>query len=242
MGTWQDLQTLRRLLFTRVYGDSHADRLDSFYRGQASGYDAFRQRLLRGREELVARLPLLPGTVWVDLGGGTGANLAMAANRLPDIEHAYLVDLCPSLAQVARRRVADAGWKNVSVAEADATTFVPPGGHADVVTFSYALTMIPDWFRAIDQALAILRPGGTLGVVDFYVSRKYPTPGLVCHTALRRGFWPLWFGADNVWLSPDHLPYLMERTAPYQIDERLAKVPYFPGYEVPYYLYLGRKR
>ena len=47
----------------------------------------------------------------------------------------------------------------------------------DVVTFSYSLTMIPDWFLAVDHAWRLLRPGGTIGVVDFYVSRKHPDPG-----------------------------------------------------------------
>ena len=45
-------------------------------------------------------------------------------------------------------------------AAADATTFQPDAGKADVVTFSYSLTMIPDWFAAIDNALAMLRPAG----------------------------------------------------------------------------------
>jgi hypothetical protein len=37
------------------------------------------------------------------------------------------------------------------------------------VYFSYALTMIADWRRALDNALAMLAPGGTLGVVDFHL-------------------------------------------------------------------------
>ena len=34
--------------------------------------------------------------------------------------------------------------------------------------------MIPDWFAAVDHAWRLLRPGGTIGVVDFYVGRKHP--------------------------------------------------------------------
>ena len=37
--------------------------------------------------------------------------------------------------------------------EADAATFRPAEGQADVVTFSYSLTMIPDWFTALETAL-----------------------------------------------------------------------------------------
>lgn len=237
----QDLGTLRHLLFTRARGASHGERLESFYRGQAHGYDDFRKRLLQGREELIARLPLEAGATWVDLGGGTGANLAMAGERLAGLKRAYVVDLCPSLAAVARTRAVEAGWGNVEVVEGDATAFRPAAGPVDVLTFSYSLTMIPDWFRAIDHALELLRPGGTLGVVDFFVSRKYPAAGRVRHSWLQRNFWPVWFGNDNVWLSADHLPYLESRTLPLECTEHCTRVPYFPGLQVPYYLYLGRR-
>lgn len=239
MSLLHDLDTLRHLLFTRARGESHRERLDAFYRGQARGYDDFRKRLLKGREELVAQLPLRPGAVWVDLGGGTGANLAMAGKRLQELKRAYVVDLCPALVEVARQRCAAAGWRNVEVAEADATQFRPREGTVDVVTFSYSLTMIPDWYRAIEHALGLLRPGGALGVVDFYVSRKYPEPGFARHSWLQRNFWPVWFGNDNVWLSADHLPYLRSRTSPTVTTELCTRVPYFPVLEVPYYLYLG---
>ncbi len=242
MALLQDLGTLRHLLFTRAHGDTHRERLDAFYRGQADGYDDFRKRLLKGREEMVAHLPLPPGAVWVDLGGGTGANLAMAGERLAGLGKAYVVDLCPALVRVARERAAAAGWGNVSVVEADATTFRPEEETVDVVTFSYSLTMIPEWFKAIDHALGLLRPGGVIGVADFYVSKKYPTPGFARHTWLQRNFWPVWFGNDNVGLSSDHLPYLMSKTSPCIVTEACTRVPYFPLLQVPYYTYVGEKK
>ncbi|MCX8013525.1 MAG: methyltransferase domain-containing protein, partial [Rectinema sp.] len=241
MALLDDISILRHLLFTRARGETHRDRLDAFYRGQAKGYDNFRKRLLQGREELVSRLPLTPGSVWVDLGGGTGANLAMAGTRLAALKKAYVVDLCPALAALARDRVNRENWNNVEVIEADACTFRPTEEEADMVTFSYALTMIPDWYRAVENALAMLRPGGVIGVVDFYVARKYPDPGLAGHTWLQRNFWPIWFGNDNVWLSHDHLPYLRTKLSTVFLLENLARVPYFPLLRVPYYILVGKK-
>ena len=49
MGLVSDLRILYRLTCTRVGGASHQDRLEAFYRHQASGYDDFRKRLLHGR-------------------------------------------------------------------------------------------------------------------------------------------------------------------------------------------------
>lgn len=52
----------------------------------------------------------------------------------------YVVDLCHSLCEVAKRKAKAKGWKNVHVIEADACQFAPPEGSATLVTFSYSLT------------------------------------------------------------------------------------------------------
>lgn len=70
-------------------------------------------------------------------------------------EHVYLVDLSPSLCEVARQRFERLGWKNVTVLCQDARSFKLPEGQvdprevnpmtdrADLVTMSYSLSMIP---------------------------------------------------------------------------------------------------
>ena len=118
----------------------------------------------------------------------------------------------------------------------------PASGPADVVTFSYSLTMIPDWFAAIENALAMLKPGGLIGVVDFYVARKFPRDGLARHRWLTRTLWPAWFAMDNVFPSPDHVPFLHRHFEPLTFEERMAKVPYVPLLRAPYYWFVGRKR
>jgi S-adenosylmethionine-diacylgycerolhomoserine-N-methlytransferase len=129
----------------------------------------------------------------------------------------------------------------VEAIRADATTFRPPEGKADVVTFSYSLTMIPDWFAAIENARAMLKPGGTIGVVDFYVARKYPSHGNARHGWFTRTFWPTWFAMDNVFPSPDHVPFLHRSFETVHFEEHKAKVPYVPLARMPYYLFVGRK-
>jgi S-adenosylmethionine-diacylgycerolhomoserine-N-methlytransferase len=239
--TLDDLRTLWHLCLHRTRGESHQERLDSFYAGQAEGYDRFRQRLLHGRQEMIDLVEPPEGGVWVDLGAGTGENAERIGDRLSRLQKLYLVDLCPSLLKVARERIAKSGWTNVVPVEADATTFVPAEGSADVVTFSYSLTMIPDWFRVVDQAVRWLKPGGTLAVVDFYVSRKHPADVMRRHGWWTRTFWPAWFASSNVWLNPDHLPYLRSRVATQTLIESAGRVPYLPLARAPYYIFVGRK-
>ena len=225
-----------------VRGKDHAARLESFYEGQAEGYDDFRKRLLQGREELYQGVEAPEGGVWVDMGGGTAANLDFLGDRVEKLGKVYVVDLSTSLLKMAQRRIEDRQWTNVEAVEADATKWQPPEGTADVVTFSYSLTMIHDWFAAIDNAIAMLKPGGRIGVVDFFVSRKYPGDNSPKHGWTTRTFWPTWFGGDNVFLSPDHVPYLHDRFEVESFEPARAKVPYMLFGRVPYYRFIGRKR
>jgi S-adenosylmethionine-diacylgycerolhomoserine-N-methlytransferase len=235
-----DLAVIRQLLRGEPRHGEHKDRLERFYGPQADAYDRFRERLLHGRKELIDALPVGPGAHVVELGGGTGRNLEFFGERLPTFASVTVVDLCPPLLERARQRSAAHGWSNVHCIEADATRF-GPAQPVDAVYLSYSLTMIPDWFAAIDNALAMLKPGGVLGVVDFYVSRKHPAAGLKRHGMFDRTFWPMWFGHDGVRPNPDHLPYLLARSHQVDLVESQARVPYLPGLRCPHYRYIGRK-
>ncbi len=237
---WDDLKTLSHLVRPASRSGVHADRLEHFYRGQAVGYDAFRARLLPGRREMVQSLGLKPGAVWVDLGGGTAHNLLHAGPALAQLQQVHVIDITPSLLAIARDRCRTQGWTNVSIMESDATAVDLPDASADFVTCSYSLTMIPDWFAALDEALRLLKPGGIIGVVDFYVSRPAAAPH-VQHSTMTRCVWPWWFGHSHVALSPDHLPYLQRRFKPLSLVESRTPLPYVPFGRVPCYRFVGTK-
>lgn len=242
MGLRTDLRVLRNMAFYRRSGSTHAERLENFYGKQARDYDEYRKKLLCGREELYRSIAVPKGGVWVDLGGGTGWNIENLADSIGDLRKVWVVDLSTSLLNVAADRFRGRGWNNVETRVADATVFEPPDGPADVVTFSYSLTMMPDWFRAIDNALRILRPGGTIGVVDFYVSRKHPDAGMKRHGSFTRTFWPWFFAIDNVYPSSEHLPYLRSRFETMSLTESRGKVPYIPFLRMPWYRFVGKRK
>jgi S-adenosylmethionine-diacylgycerolhomoserine-N-methlytransferase len=232
-----------RVLWRMVRGlprtGSAAERLQAFYAPQAGRYDAFRKRLLHGREELIQRLPAAAADVVVELGCGTGENLERFGGRLAALRRLTLVDLCPALLEQARARASR--FSNVEVVEADITRYQPPHP-VDCVYLSYALTMVEDWRATIANAVAMIRPGGTLGVVDFYVSSARPAAGRVRHPAWERWLWRRWFGHDGVRLDPSHMAQLATAVPDCQILERRGRVPYLPGLAAPYYVFIGRKR
>jgi S-adenosylmethionine-diacylgycerolhomoserine-N-methlytransferase len=269
MSFTQDLKVLYHLACKPVRGDTHAQRLESFYSGQAGAYDDFRERLLKGRAELINACDRRTSTinsskgVWLDLGGGTGRNLAYSERLRTAFSQTVVVDLSESLLKQAGQRKEKEGWQNVSTLCADVTTLkksdlpglvegrvgtsVNENNKVQLVTFSYSLTMIPDWYRAIDNALDLLEPGGMLGIVDFYVGRKHGfniSDGRPAkkHSWFTRSFWSTWFALDNVFLSPDHLPYVLSQCELVEVQEHIGSVPYIPFIKVPYYIFIGRKR
>ncbi|MDP2831988.1 MAG: class I SAM-dependent methyltransferase [Pseudomonadota bacterium] len=227
-----DARVLWRLLCGQPRSGSHGERLEGFYAPQAERYDTFRARLLHGRGDLIAALEIPVGARVVELGCGTGSNLEAIdqARPIATLADVQLVDLCPPLLALARRRAAQYG--NVEVIEADATTWRPPHP-VDRVFLSYALTMMPDWRAVLANARAMLAPGGRLGVVDFHL----PQGG----SRLGNRFWKTWFAHDGVHLSEAHGAALRSLFIEATLQECRAPVPYLPGLRAPYYLFVGVK-
>jgi S-adenosylmethionine-diacylgycerolhomoserine-N-methlytransferase len=235
-----DLWTIVSLVRPHQASSTHSDRLEKFYAPQSRSYDSFRKRLLNGREDLLSNLNLPPGGRLLDLGGGTGSNIEVLGDRRSTLSSIEVVDLCPSLLKIARERITLHGWKNAKALLGDATTY--SSEHLfDVVLFSYSLTMIPDWFSAIENAYTLLKPGGELAVVDFYVSRKWPDDGCKKHSLFTRTFLPFWFSHSNVFLSSEHLPYLRAKFPLHSCEESSGRIPYCLGLHAPYYLFWGKK-
>lgn len=232
---------------------SHAERLDAFYGPQAAQYDRFREGLLVGRDPLLRALPVRQGSRWVDMGGGTGRNAAQlqALGKLAAMHQYTVVDLCEPLLAVARERAR--ALPQVNTVLADATRWQPTEP-VDGVLFSYSLTMVPDWYLALDNALAMLKPGGILAVADFYAARRFDDGPSIGHDGLaappqswfQRHAWPLWFAHDGVHISRDHLPYLRARLQLMSLHTLTAPVPYLPftrwrPLRVPHYVVVGSK-
>jgi|JI9StandDraft_2_1071091.scaffolds.fasta_scaffold03344_6 S-adenosylmethionine-diacylgycerolhomoserine-N-methlytransferase len=241
MGLWDDMKVLYEVNFKSIRGDTHAERLDSFYAPQAALYDGFREKFLHGRREMVTKLPLEAGSVWIDFGCGTGSNLEYVAEKVPTLQQVYLVDLSAALLDIARKRIESHGWTNVSIVREDVSRWLLAENSADVATFSYSLTMIPDWFQALSQARRMLKTGGAIGVADFYIARKYPDPGRAKHPRWLKSWWQYFFARDNVMLNADHLPFLERHFETVSVEERQRTIPYIPFPKVPYYSFIGRK-
>ncbi|CAG9467464.1 unnamed protein product [Pedinophyceae sp. YPF-701] len=247
-GVKQDLEVLKNIWFKSLKADvDHAARLEGFYSGQAAQYDKFREHFLWGRRPMLAataarlRETGRKDLVWVDLGGGTGRNVEMMADYI-DLKHfkkIYVVDLCGSLCRQAEEKVAAHKWRNVEVVEADACTF-KPAVKADLVTFSYSLTMIPPFLSAVDNAIDMMADDAILGVADFFVSGKYDSP-LRRMSWIRRFFWRATFDTDNIDIGPERRAYLEHRLQRVMEVNSQGSIPYVPYLRAPWYVWVGQK-
>ena len=80
--------------------------------------------------------------------------------------------MCPPLLQAANQRIGATVGETSRRCWRMRPRLEPDDGPVDAVTFSYSLTMIPDWFQAIERAYESLKPGGMIGVVDFYIPQS----------------------------------------------------------------------
>nr|VFJ71995.1 MAG: betaine lipid synthase/S-adenosylmethionine-diacylgycerolhomoserine-N-methlytransferase [Candidatus Kentron sp. FW] len=229
-------------LFKKNKSASLKERLDSYYKLQAEIYDKSRKDLLHGREELYQKLNSMKKSItWLDLGGGTGGNFECLGDGINNIDKAYIIDICQPLLDVARRRVKDLGWDQFEVLDGNITQSLAHIGKVDIVTCSYSLSMSEDWFKVIDNAYELLNESGLIGVVDFYVARKHVDDIHRRQKALSRFFWQIWFAYDNVFLSPDHIPYLEYKFSTERLFEDRKRMFFPPVLKAPYYSFIGRK-
>lgn len=145
--------------------------MDAIYGVQRHFYDATRKYYLLGRDELLRQLQPGPGQSVLEVGCGTGRNLAAAARLYPSVQ-LYGLDISAEMLKSAAATLARSGTLDrCQLTRADASNFdaMHSFGVArfDRIFLSYTLSMIPDWRGAIAAALAALGPGGGLHIVDF---------------------------------------------------------------------------
>lgn len=236
--TWRDdVRVLLQFLHGRRSGDDHGANLDAFYGPQADVYDRFRERLLHGRAALMQALDLRAGQHVIDFGAGTGRHWLFVEPKLPQLGRVDLVDLCTPLLDVARARFA--GYPDVRTHRADAQVW-RADETADVAIFSYSLSMIPDWRAALSNAVRQVRPGGLIGIVDFYTLPDPPPAGFKPLSGWDRSFWPRWFSHDGVMLRPDVPAELLKVGTTVRLEQGKARLPYLPFVRAPWFFWIGR--
>jgi betaine lipid synthase len=246
------------LVASTLEAKGHAKDMESFYKYQKEGYDAFREGLLHARPALLEAMPLKKGgnMVWIDIGGGTARNLEYFS---VDVIRKYfksivIVDISASLLEIAQNRINLMGVQDiVRVVEHDCTassvfTVLPEAGSVDIITFSYSYSMIPDQKAALANAYKLLKPDGLVAIADFFLKGNYDDvlpPFSKSMRQLESRFHKWWFSMDHVHLLSDEQ---MEQAASDVNmvtiwDNRFrGEVPFLPFLQPYHGVYIMRKQ
>lgn len=124
-----------------------------------------------GRNRLIDGFNLKPNQTILEMACGTGRNLAVASKVWPGAK-LYGMDISSQMLATAKATLASKLTDcPIEVKLGDAAEFSAQKDFGvagfDRIFFSYALSMIPDWTKATEQALKSLVPGGELHVIDF---------------------------------------------------------------------------
>ena len=157
---------------------SHARLMDGVYRHQRHFYDLTRKFYLLGRDELIEGLNVPRGGTVLELGCGTGRNLALATERYAKARF-FGLDISRVMLDTAERRLRRRHIDDiVRLGQGDASDFdagrLFGTSRFDRVFLSYALSMIPCWEETIAAALKCTAPGGSLHIVDFGSQERLP--------------------------------------------------------------------
>ena len=124
------------------------------------------------------RIDVRPGLGLLDVGTGTGGNVAIPAA----LRGASVVglDIAPELFEHARRRAAEAGV-DIEWVEGDAQELLFADESFDRVTSTFGAMFAPDHQRAAAELVHVCRPGGrvamTTWVADGYAGEIFKLTG-----------------------------------------------------------------
>ncbi|MGB7431854.1 MAG: class I SAM-dependent methyltransferase [Ahrensia sp.] len=174
--------------------NTHASLMDDVYASQRHIYDVTRKYYLLGRDQALRDLKPQPGQTVLEIGCGTGRNLALASKIYP---HARLfgLDISEEMLKSARAQLQKSNaTRTIVLQQADASDFEPMPLFGvqgfDRILISYAVSMMPTWREAVLQAAQCLNRAGELHVVDFGQQAGLPA----------------WFGTGlRAWLAKFHV-------------------------------------
>jgi ubiquinone/menaquinone biosynthesis C-methylase UbiE len=137
------------------------------------------------------------GSAVLEVGCGVGAQTVTVAERSPGAALTAIDVSAESLA-AARKRVHDAGLRDVAFAQADVYTLPRPDGPLAAATFDhvfvcFVLEHLPRPAEALRRLRAMLKPGGTITVIEgdhgstyFHPDSPAARDAIACQVALQR--------------------------------------------------------
>ena len=136
----------------------------------ASSYDLIAYLMSLGQAnrlygEVADCLKIPPGGTIAELGCGPASVIPSLLEKIPANTNIIGIDFSEQMIAIANRKKEQYQWDDVHFKCMDMCEFVPEK-ELDAVVFCLALTAIPDSIKVLEKAVAILKPGGQLLILD----------------------------------------------------------------------------
>jgi demethylmenaquinone methyltransferase/2-methoxy-6-polyprenyl-1,4-benzoquinol methylase len=142
------------------------ERVRKRYDGMARAYAATGQLIVAHRQEATVALGVQPGEHILDLACGPGVNFKSILKDLGTGGLLVGLDYSSGMIEQAQQRVKVNEWSNATPLLGDAARLPFADCEFDRVLGTYSFSVIPDYQQAFDEVARVLKPGGTLVVLD----------------------------------------------------------------------------
>lgn len=142
------------------------------------------------RRWLVGELDPRPGQTVLELAAGPGETGFEAAARLGERGLLISSDRAPAMVDVARRRAAELGLRNVDHRVLDAEHLELDDDSVDHVLCRFGYMLMADPAQALVETRRVLRPGGRLAFAVWTAAERNPWAALAGRMFVERGLVP----------------------------------------------------
>jgi phosphatidylethanolamine/phosphatidyl-N-methylethanolamine N-methyltransferase len=143
------------------------DFVEAVYAKIAAVYDfTFGPTLHPGRLQAIQRMAIKPGDRVLEVGVGTGINLAL----YPKEASVTGIDYSEEMLEKARERVARKGVRNARLLQMDGADLKFDDGTFDIVYAPYVISVVPDPVKVAQEMVRVCRPGGRIICLNHFLS------------------------------------------------------------------------
>ena len=153
---------------------SHNSAALAQYRRRAPVYDLELSLFEPARRTAIERLGLRPGDVVFDVGCGTGLSLPLLRKAVGARGHIVGIEQSPEMMALARQRVQQQGWRNVTLIEAPVAD-AAIRRTANAALFHFTHDILRDT-RALNNVVTQLRPGAKVVACGLKWARPWAWP------------------------------------------------------------------